>query len=141
MHLPILGCNTFHLQTPSKLGVQHLPSLRLSPFPPSGASEALPSLGQRWFVFPINVCTTLPRPAPTPPPIMKQLVLELEGRVSVLELWSLLPCRTCSRLTHPLHQNFLHTTVETGAHDLLWMRPTRPCLIGGRRGTTAGWVP
>jgi hypothetical protein len=64
----------------------------------------------------MKASTTLP---PPPPQIRKQLVLELEGGVSILELWNLLPCSVSSGLAHLLHQNFPHTTVEMGAQDFL----------------------
>jgi hypothetical protein len=97
-----LECNTFNLQG-------------LLLFPSSGVGWALPGLGWRWYVFLINVSTTVP-------PIKKQLVLELEGGVSVLELCDLLPSSVCNNLAHPLHQKFPFTTVETGVQDLLRLR-------------------
>jgi hypothetical protein len=64
-------------------------------------------------------------------PIKKQLVLELEGRVSVLELWDLL-CSICSVLVHPFHQNLSHATIEMGVEDLLRLRQ-HPTMLDWRK--------
>jgi len=76
------------------------------------------------------------------PPLDEQLILELEGRVEVLELLALLPGRLLCRKTVPLDEDVPNSPTKLGAQDAVgrWKQTTILHRRKGRRRRRR-WIP
>jgi len=75
------------------------------------------------------------------PPLDEQLVLELEGRVEVLELLALLPGRLLCKKTVPLDEDVPNSPTKLGAQDPVgrWKQAT---ILHRRKGwRRRRWIP